>query len=268
MKAILFDLDGVLYNADQPIPGAAEAVRVIQSRGIPHRFVTNTSTKSRSALVSKLARYGVETNREHIFNPPYAAAQWLWERDPKAVALFVLASAAEEFVGLPLLSDDAERGADYVVIGDMGERWDYYTLNRAFRLLHSDPHATLVALGMTRYWHGPDGLLLDVAPFVAALEHATERRAEVLGKPAAPFFQTALDDLRLAANEVVMIGDDVLGDVEAAQQVGLRGILVRTGKFQPADLDAGVTPDAVLNSVADLPTWWDDQSGRGGPVRP
>jgi HAD superfamily hydrolase (TIGR01458 family) len=259
MKAILFDIDGVLYNAGQLIPGAAEAVRAIQTRGIPHRFVTNTSTRSRQDLVTRLGRFGIETSAEHLVTPPYAAARWLRNQEPGAVALLVRPSAAEEFQGLPLLPDDVECGADYVVIGDLGEAWDFRTLNRAFRLLHSNPDATLVALGMSIYWHGPGGLLLDVAPFVVALEYATERRAVVLGKPAAPFFQSALDDLSLPANEVVMVGDDVITDVEAAQQVGIRGILVRMGKFRPGDLHRGIQPDAILESVAALPVWWDAQ---------
>jgi ribonucleotide monophosphatase NagD (HAD superfamily) len=86
---------------------------------------------------------------------------------------------------LPLLRDDAERGAAYVVLGDLGDLWDYRTLNRAFRLLHHNPEAKLIALGMTRYWLASSGISLDVAPFVAALEHATGRKALVFGKPAA-----------------------------------------------------------------------------------
>jgi phospholysine phosphohistidine inorganic pyrophosphate phosphatase len=54
----------------------------------------------------------------------------------------------------------------------------------------------------------------------------------------------------------VMVGDDIRGDVGGAQGAGLRGVLVRTGKFTPDDSDGDVTPDAVLDSVANLPTWW------------
>jgi phospholysine phosphohistidine inorganic pyrophosphate phosphatase len=53
-----------------------------------------------------------------------------------------------------------------------------------------------------------------------------------------------------------MVGDDIRTDVEGAQRAGLTGVLVRTGKFTPADLDGDVSPDAVLASVAELPGWW------------
>ena len=73
-----------------------------------------------------------------------------------------------------LLNEQAERGAAAVVLGDLGEDWTFATLNRAFRLLITEPKPALVALGMTRYWQTPGGLQLDVAPFVVALEHAAD----------------------------------------------------------------------------------------------
>jgi HAD superfamily hydrolase (TIGR01458 family) len=109
---------------------------------------------------------------------------------------------------------------------------------------------------MTRYWRAPDGLRLDVAPFVKALEHAAGVQAVVTGKPASAFFESALCAIGCDAQETAMIGDDIAGDVDGAQRAGLRGILVRTGKFRREDLDANVTPDAVLNSLATLPAWW------------
>jgi phospholysine phosphohistidine inorganic pyrophosphate phosphatase len=143
------------------------------------------------------------------------------------------------------------------VIGDLGDLWDFRTLNRAFRLLHSNPEAKLIALGMTRYWLASDGISLDVAPFVAALEHATGRRAIVFGKPAGRFFLAAAAQLGVEPGRVLMVGDDIHADVGGAMAAGLRGALVRTGKFRAADLDGERRPDVVLNSVRDLPEWWE-----------
>ena len=161
-----------------------------------------------------------------------------------------------EFDGLELAPDDAESGAAFVVVGDLAERWDFATLNRAFRLLHADPEAKLLALGMTRFWNSPGGIALDVAPFVAALEHASGRKAVVLGKPAPAFFLAAVGRLGLDPFDVLMIGDDVKTDVGGAQEAGLRAALVRTGKFRESDLRGGITPDTVFDSVADLPARW------------
>jgi ribonucleotide monophosphatase NagD (HAD superfamily) len=56
-----------------------------------------------------------------------------------------------------------------------------------------------------------------------------------------------------------MIGDDMRSDIGGAQASGIRGLLVRTGKFRPEDLTGDIQPAAVLDSIADLPAWWQDQ---------
>jgi len=253
MKALLFDMDGVVYNSDTPIPGAAEALAWVRAQGIPHLFVTNTTSRARSVLVEKLARFGIPAVESQILTPCAAAAGWLRERSARGVAVFVPPKTRCEFDGIDCLADDAESGADHVVIGDLGERWDFRTLNRAFRLLHHNPEATLIALGMTRFWQAQDGIALDVAPFVAALSHATGREPVVFGKPAARFFHAAAEQLGLPPQDILMVGDDVVTDIGGAQKAGLLGALVRTGKFRPADLKGEVRPDWVLDSVADLP---------------
>jgi HAD superfamily hydrolase (TIGR01458 family) len=256
IRGILFDLDGVLYNHHQLIPGAVEAVRWVRAQAIPYLLVTNTSSRSRAVLVEELSSFGIPATEAEIFTPAAVAARWLRAHQPGDIALFLRPTARSEFDGLPVLPDDAERGAAYVVIGDLQDMWDYRTLNRAFRLLHHNPEAQLIALGMTRYWLASDGLALDVAPFVAALEHATGRKPLVFGKPAAAFFHGAAERLGLPANEILMVGDDINADVGGAQAAGLPGLLVKTGKFRPADLEGDVKPYAVLDSVADLPRWW------------
>jgi len=54
-----------------------------------------------------------------------------------------------------------------------------------------------------------------------------------------------------------MLGDDIETDIGGAQHAGLKGVLVRTGKFRPSDLDGQVRPWLVLDSIAELPAWWD-----------
>jgi len=260
MRAVLFDLDGVLYEGERPVAGAKEAVEWFAGARIPHLFVTNTTSRPRRAIAEKLRGYGLEVDAHAILSPPVAARAWLERHAPGPVALFVPEATREEFAGLEVLAAEVEEGAAAVVLGDLGPAWDFAALNRAFRLLAAEPRPQLVALGMTRYWRAPDGLRLDVAPFVVALEHAAEVRAEVLGKPARAFFRIALERLGMAEGETLMVGDDIRADVEAGQQAGLRTALVRTGKFRPVDLETGIRPDAVLDSVAELPAWWRERA--------
>src|SRR5262249_2342578 len=218
-----------------------------------------TTSRSRGDLVAKLAAFGITASENEILTPAVAAAEWLRANGAAATALFVRPAARTDFADLPLLADDEERGADAVVIGDLGELWDYRTLNRAFRLLHHNRDAKLIALGMTRYWMASDGIALDVAPFVVALEHASRRRAMVFGKPGSAFFRAAADRLSVAPSGVLLIGDAIEADIGGAQAAGLKGALVKTGKFQPADLERSIRPAALLDCVADLPRWWQNE---------
>ena len=238
------------------MPGAAEAVAWLAGEGIPYRYLTNTTSLPRSAIVDKLAAMGIAAVAEQILTPAVAAVAWLRRHEVARPALFVPDATAREFAALDPLADGAEEGAGAVVVGDLGDGWDFATLNRAFRLLMSAPESPLIALGLTRYWRADDGLRLDAGPVVRALEYAAARTAVVLGKPDAAFYGTAVDDLDLQAAQVVMVGDDIRSDIEGAQRAGLTGVLVRTGKFLPSDLTGEVSPDAVLDSVADLPRWW------------
>jgi HAD superfamily hydrolase (TIGR01458 family) len=258
-RGLLVDLDGVLYQGGRRIEGADAAIAWLLEREIPHLFLTNTTSRPRSALVEKLAGLGFSVTANEILTPPVAADRWLAGHAPGPAALFVPDATRSEFVSVPHLADDAEQGAASVVVGDLGEDFRFAVLNRAFRLLMAEPRPALVALGMTRYWRAEDGLRLDVAPFVVGLEHASGARAEVLGKPSPAFFETALEMLGGTAGETVMIGDDVVGDVGGAQKAGVRGLLVRTGKFRPGDLEGEIRPDGVLDSIAALPDWWEEQ---------
>jgi HAD superfamily hydrolase (TIGR01458 family) len=266
-RALLIDLDGVVYRGDEPIPGSAETVRWLRAERIPHLFVTNTTSRPREAIVGKLRDFGIELAVDDILAPPDAASTWLAARGARRLLLGVPAATASAFDGFDTLTLDemaeSQRSAgatgetqnvDAVVVGDLGRDWTFERLNAAFRSLMREPRPLLVALGMTRYWHAPDGLRLDTAPFVMALAHASGVEPTVLGKPSAEFFQAALDRLGVRAAATAMIGDDIRVDIAGAKAAGLKGILVRTGKFRPGDLKLGIEPDLVLDSFADLVT--------------
>lgn len=256
LPGLLIDLDGVIYQSDRLVDGAVQTLEWIRHRQIPHLFVTNTTSRSRQALLGKFEDFGFSAGLDELMTPIVAARQYLERQQYRRIAAFVTASAAQEFVDFDVVSPQSGAAVDAVVIGDLGEAWDYHRLNSAFRLLMQDPAPCLIALGMTRYWRGVDGLLLDVAPFVSALETAAACKALVFGKPAAAFFSAALQRLQCSEDEVFMIGDDIAGDTDAAQQCGIRAIQVKTGKFRDVDLQGAIEPFAIIDSIAELPQWW------------
>jgi len=253
MRGVLIDLDGVIWEGDQVVRGAPETVDWLNAQEIPHLFVTNTTSRPVRLIADKLARLGVHTQPEKILTPPIAATEWLTANVTGPVALLVPEATEEDFAAIQSVELTDSTGIAAIVIGDIGEAWNYTLLNTVFRCLMREPTPQLIALGMTRYWRAADGLRLDVAPFIKALEHAADCEARVLGKPSPDFFAIALAMIGCAPGDTLMIGDDLVGDVLGAQEAGMQGILTRTGKFRPQDLEVGITPDAVLDSIAELP---------------
>lgn len=254
MRAILFDIDGVLLQNGSAIDGAAATLSWVQRHAIPFRLLTNTTSRNRASICAGLNRHGLQVSETDIITPPVAARQWLQQQQCERVELLVPDGIRGEFA-----VSDASPAVDAIVVGDLGAGFTFERLNSAFRLLMDNPQAALVALGMTRYFAGSDGLQLDVGPFIKALEYASGRQAQVMGKPAAAFFRLALDELGVSADQTLMIGDDRLGDVLGAQACGIHGCLVRTGKYRKGDelADAdGLAAQYVLDSVADLPALW------------
>jgi len=245
----MLDLDGVLYVEDEPVEGAAGAVAALRARGLALRFVTNTTSRPRRAILERLHRLGFDAADAELLTPAVLAVRLCEERGHRRVALLARDEVREDFAGL---EDPGDGEADAVIVGDCGDAFDYALLNGAFA--HLMAGAELIALQKNRYWMTPDGLALDVGPFVAALEYAARTEAVVVGKPARAFFTTALDELGVRPADAVMVGDDVESDVGGALAAGLAGVLVRTGKFREDALrDSGVEPTAVADSIADVP---------------
>jgi HAD superfamily hydrolase (TIGR01458 family) len=138
---------------------------------------------------------------------------------------------------------------DWVIIGDAGEKITYDSMNTAFRFLMEG--AELIALEHDRFWMASDGLSLSAGPFVQALEYATGKTAAVMGKPSLEFFSLALEDMHLRPEQVAMIGDDIITDIGGAYRGGMKGILVRTGKFRSDAVNtAAVQPAYIIDSVS------------------
>jgi phospholysine phosphohistidine inorganic pyrophosphate phosphatase len=253
IAALLFDLDGTLYTDAGAIPGTVEALAELRRRGVPFRYVTNTTRRSRRLLAERLVSYGFTARPDDVTTSVMAGVALLREKEVKRVAAFVASETLEDFAGFDLASAKPEA----VVIGDLGDEWDFAKLNRAFHFLMDG--AELIALHRDRYWLRGDGLALDAGPFIAALEYATGRSATVCGKPSAAFYRASVAALGSTApadsRNVVMVGDDLWGDVEGAQRAGLTAWMVRTGKFRDDALaQSGIVPDRIIDSVADLPS--------------
>ncbi|MFN3947629.1 MAG: HAD-IA family hydrolase [Aquificaceae bacterium] len=153
---------------------------------------------------------------------------------------------SEEFKEVP------KEPVRYVVVADAYKNFTYENLNLAFRYLLEG--ADLIAIAPNRYFMDKDyRLSLDAGPFVKALEYASGKEAKIIGKPSKDFFHVVLKALGVEPYQALMVGDDIEFDIKGAQEAGIKGVLVKTGKFRQEDLKKGIEPFALLESVAELP---------------
>lgn len=248
IRGLLIDIDGVLHVSGVMVPGAAEALRRLSRAGVPCRFITNTTTRSRQTMCAELAAMGLPITPELIFSAPRAAAAYLAQHGNLSANLVVDAAVREDFAEVRI----DETAPQAVVIGDIGRAWTYDLLDRLFRQVLDG--AQLVALHKGRYWQTAAGLRLDIGAFVAGLEYATGRTALVIGKPSPAFFLQGLADLELPATQVAIIGDDIESDIGGGQACGLTGIQVRTGKWRAELAERSpVHPHHTVASIAEVP---------------
>ena len=253
IRPVLIDIDGVLTVSWKPLPGAVAALHQLRAAEVPLALVTNTTSRTRASIASALAEAGFPVTVGDILTAPVIAAAYVQDRYPDARCLLLNSGdIGEDLAGLTLAGESDPAPADVVLVGGAGPEFSYQALNRAFG--HLQRGARLVAMHRGLYWRTSEGLQLDTGAFLAGLEQAAGTEAEVVGKPAAAFFATALAHLGVGAADTVMVGDDIEADVLAAQRQGLTGVLVKTGKYLPrAHRAASGMPDHVLDSFADLP---------------
>ncbi|XP_059142556.1 phospholysine phosphohistidine inorganic pyrophosphate phosphatase-like [Physella acuta] len=248
IKGVILDITGVLKeggsNGGTAVANSIEALNRLQDSGLAIRFCTNETTVTRSTLVDILRKLGFTIDEKKVFPPIPAMCCILRERNLRP-HLLVHPDALPDFDGID------QTDPNCVIIGDATHQFSYENMNKAFQCLMKLEKPILFALGKGKYYQEDGELVLDVGPFLKALEYATDVRAEIVGKPSPSFYKTVLLDMGLDPSEVVMVGDDIVGDVGGAQSCGMAGVLVRTGKFRKQDENhPDVKPDAIMDNLA------------------
>lgn len=246
--AFLFDLDGVLYRGDSPIPGAAGAVDALRRAGKRVAFVTNNSARTPEAVLAHLATVGVRAEAGEIETSALTTAAALAERGIGSA--FVIGEeglrTALTHAGVRLTGG---HDPDAVVVG-----WDrgitYGSLTEASVAVQRG--AAFFASNDDASYPAPDGVTWPGAgAIVAALQVATGTRAEVFGKPNPPILRAALE--RAGGGRPLVIGDRVGTDIEGAARLGWDAALVLTGISGREDLEAsGLRATYVIDGLSEL----------------
>ncbi len=252
-RGVILDLDGTVYRGERLIPGAREAIEWLRRQGHPLVFVTN-AIETQAEHVDKLAGFGVPARPDEIVNAPLVLIRHLSREMPHAVVFPISDPPLVEQLAPHFRLSENPDEID-VVIASTDRAFDYRKLNIGFQALKRG--ARFWATNSDPTWPQASGEIPDAGAVIGALEGCTKRKVElVAGKPSPLVVEAVLEHLGRSASECLLVGDSLGSDITMGKQAGITTVLVLTGVARRADLDGtSVQPDAVLNSLAELPRW-------------
>lgn len=259
ITGFIFDMDGVLYRANQRLAGAKEFIELLQAQGVPFALLTNNSTRTRAQYAQKLAAMEILVPKESIVTSAQATAEYLARIAPQGARVYVI---GEDGIRNALtqrgfnLVDDTD--AHYVVVG-MDTKLTYEKLRRAALAIRAG--ATFMGTNPDRTFPAPDGLYPGTGSLLALLESATDVQPQVIGKPQPAIFELAIQQTGLSKTGTAVVGDQVETDIRGGQAAGLATILVMTGASSRSDLErSGLQPDWVFNDLGALMKAWQNET--------
>ena len=243
ISALLFDLDGTIYRGEDVIEGASE---FIQSLSIPYLFVTNRGNRTPETIAEQLRAMGIDCEQSDVLTSAQALASYL--KTPSSAYCI-----GEEGLYTALMDCGitiTEEAPDYVVVS-YDRSFDYNKLLKALRFIKQG--SKFVATNEDTVIYLEDGIAPETGPLVAAIENATGVKAKIIGKPHSIVMEAAFSKLQIEHEECVMIGDNLDTDILAAQNIGIRSVLMLTGVSTLEEAERGrIQPTWIANDYSDL----------------
>jgi NagD protein len=245
----LIDMDGVIYRGHHLIAGAERFIGGLCAAGVPFRFLTNNSQRTRRDVVTKLQRLGLEVEEEHVFTCAMATARFLARQKPGGTAYVIgeggLLTALHRN-GYAVV----DRDPDYVVVGE-GRTVTFEMVEAALGMIRAG--AKLVATNLDPNCPTQTGLRPGCGALVAMLESASGIKAFSVGKPSPVMLRTARKQLGLSTDQTIVIGDTMETDILGGVQQGYKTILVLSGSMRREDLPRyAYRPDKIVASIGEL----------------
>ncbi|MGV3724151.1 MAG: HAD-IIA family hydrolase [Actinomycetota bacterium] len=254
---LIFDLDGVVYLGNTPIPGAIESLNRLAAEGHSLYFLTNNSTRARLDYVEKLAAMGFATDAEHVMTSAYATGLYLRAQGAAGKSVYVVGEQGlcEEMaaVGLHVLSLEDGGPADYVVAG-LDRGLTYAKLQRAHHEIAVNG-ATFVATNRDATYPMETGEIPGGGAIVAPIELSTGVEGVTIGKPQPGTWLRILELAGATPQQGLMVGDRPETDIMGAKAVGLHTALVLTGVTRASEVNAlaeAQLPDHVIQDLTEL----------------
>ncbi|WP_458793004.1 HAD-IIA family hydrolase [Yoonia sp. MH D7] len=243
-SAVLSDLDGVVYRGENIIPGAAEQFAAWHRANIPYCFVTNNAEKSPTEFAAKVNRLGIICTADQVVTSGEVALTYTRAKYPKGTGVYVIGSdsfkARIESAGFEIV----ESGAAAVIVA-LDRKFDYAMMTQA--ALNILAGAELIGTNPDVIRPTADGYEPGTGALLASIASATSVKPLILGKPSGDILKTSLERIGADSHNAIMLGDQLGTDILAAQNAGIRGILIETGV--PIDHQSLIQADYVIRSL-------------------
>lgn len=227
LRALILDMDGVLWRANEPIGSLEETFNRILSLGYKFVMATNNSAMSPQMYVEKLANFKVKVSPGQVINSAMSVAYALCERFPSGGPVYIVGEAGLEQVLNQSGFFQETSGSVLAVVAGLDRKITYQKLTRATLLIRSG--VPFYGTNPDKTYPSPDGLIPGAGALLAAIETASGAAPIIGGKPGRFMFDLALERLGTTAAETLSIGDRLDTDVLGAQQAGIRTALVLSG---------------------------------------
>jgi len=251
-RALLIDLDGVVWIGETPLPGLEEFFNCLHARDLQFLLVSNNAATSPEIVQSKLAGMGIEVTQGKVLTSSEASASFLADRLPPGTPVLVVGEAglrsAVERSGLALAggADDARA----VVVGlDRQANWSSLTeaalaIRRGALFVATNPDVTFPI---------ERGLALGSGALIAALKAATSLEPVMVGKPEPHLYIQAMARLRSSPEETLAVGDRLETDILGGRRAGISTALLLSGVTRREDLERSpIRPDWVFEGLPGL----------------
>ncbi|MBN1681275.1 MAG: HAD-IIA family hydrolase [Anaerolineae bacterium] len=254
VRAVVLDMDGVLWRGGEPLPGVAEFFVFLTEQGIPFTLATNNSTKTVDAYVERLNNAGVPANPEQIITSAVATADYIAHHYPVDTPVYVIGETGIRRVLAELGYRHDPDNAQVVVVGlDFKVTYDMLKI----ATLRIRGGADFIGTNGDLTFPMPEGMVPGNGAFLAALQASTDVAPVVIGKPETAMFEVALSRMQTAPEHTLMIGDRLETDILGGQRAGLQTALVLTGiTTEEESRTASIQADGVFDDLAALHAAW------------
>jgi HAD superfamily hydrolase (TIGR01457 family) len=254
IRAVVSDMDGVLWRGKTPMPGLVEFFAFLRERSIRFVLATNNATRTAAQYAERLAEFGVRVSEAEILPSCDVVADYLTTIAPPGARVFVVGEAALADTlrarGFVVSDDEAD-----IVVAGLDRQATYAKLSHATSLIRNG--ARFIGSNPDKTWPSETEITPGAGAILAFLEAATSVEPFIVAKPEPVMFQQALARMGSQPQETAMIGDRLETDIEGGKRAGLKTILVLSGISTEADIERhGIRPDYIFRDIGELAQVW------------